>query len=643
LKWSGVIVAAMAWAGAARAAPLEAYGRLPSLEQIAISPGGDKLTYVTDVGGQRTIVVQTVDSKKPVLVAPIGAQKLRDLLWVDEQHVLITTSTTTRAMFLLGPKAEWYLASVVDLANHKVKPLLEDAAMNVIYGAPQPRVLNGRPTVFIKGISFAEGQNGFGDIQGHLALFAVDPITGLSRTAEVGSPDSRGWIIDDQGKVVSEIDYNEARQRWKLRVKQSGVWRDALAVDAPLDTPEVEGISADGASLLVDMLDKDQWQVRPLRIADGALGDPIKGDSYESAVRDPRTHRVIGGEVVTEKTDYVFFDGHDQAVWKAIQKAFPDEEVTLESWSDDRSRIVVHIVGPADGDVFGLVDLKSGATTLIGSQYKDLAAEDVAEVRDITYRASDGREIMAYLTLPKGREPKGLPLVVLPHGGPAARDEPGFDWWSQALASRGYAVLQPQFRGSSGPGADLLPAGYGEFGRKMQTDLSDGVRALAAKGTIDQKRVCIVGASYGGYAALAGATLDPGVYRCAVSVAGISDLRRFLAWVGGWDGNAKNSSAIRYWDRFMGARGRSDPALDEISPIKRLDKLAAPILLIHGRDDTVVPFEQSQIMADALAKAGKPVQFVPLQSEDHWLSRSETRLQMLQATVKFLEANNPPS
>jgi dipeptidyl aminopeptidase/acylaminoacyl peptidase len=303
--------------------------------------------------------------------------------------------------------------------------------------------------------------------------------------------------------------------------------------------------------------------------------------------------------------------------------------------------LVVQVVGATDGDVFALVDLKTGGSTLLGAEYKGVAPEELAPVRPISYRAADGRQIDAYLTLPKGRDAKALPLVVLPHGGPAARDEPGFDWWAQALASRGYAVLQPQFRGSGGLGVELLSAGYGEWGRKMQTDLSDGVRDLAAKGIADPKRVCIVGASYGGYAALAGATLDAGVYRCAVAVAGISDLHRFLAWERG-SGGSKHTSVMRYWDRYMGAKSPDDPALDEISPAKRLEKLSAPILLIHGRDDTVVPIEQSQIMLDALKKAGKPAEMVTLQSEDHWLSRSETRLQMLEATVKFLEANNPP-
>jgi dipeptidyl aminopeptidase/acylaminoacyl peptidase len=208
---------------------------------------------------------------------------------------------------------------------------------------------------------------------------------------------------------------------------------------------------------------------------------------------------------------------------------------------------------------------------------------------------------------------------------------------SQALAAQGYAVLQPNFRGST-LDAGFLEAGFGEWGRKMQTDLSDGVRYLARQGTVDPKRVCIVGASYGGYAALAGVTVESGVYRCAVAVAGISDLRRFRKWT------VANELSVsqRYWDRFIGISDKNDPAIAAISPIEHVSSVSAPILLIHGRDDTVVPYEQSDVMLSALKRAGKSVEMVTMKHEDHWLSRSETRLQMLQASVAFLKANNPP-
>jgi dipeptidyl aminopeptidase/acylaminoacyl peptidase len=248
--------------------------------------------------------------------------------------------------------------------------------------------------------------------------------------------------------------------------------------------------------------------------------------------------------------------------------------------------------------------------------------------------------IPAYLTLPRGIPAKNLPLIVLPHDGPAARDTYGFDWWAQAMASHGYAVLQPEFRGSDDLGWDFLSAGFGQWGRKMQTDLSDGVRALAAQGTIDPKRVCIVGRSYGGYAALAGATLDTGVYRCAASLAGISDLRGMLRHVN-LRYDTDDNPASRFWLRYLGAASDDDPVLDQLSPIRHVDKVTIPILLIHGEDDTVVPIEQSEAMNDALEAAKKDVTFVKLAHEDHWLSRAETREQMLDALMDFLAKNNP--
>jgi dipeptidyl aminopeptidase/acylaminoacyl peptidase len=223
----------------------------------------------------------------------------------------------------------------------------------------------------------------------------------------------------------------------------------------------------------------------------------------------------------------------------------------------------------------------------------------------------------------------------MPHGGPGQRDYPGFDWWAQAFASRGYAVLQPNFRGSSGYGATFQNAGHGEWGRKMQSDLSDGLTFLVQSGIADPQRACIVGASYGGYAALAGVTLQKGIYRCAVSVAGVSDLSKMVAT------DIRESILSATLIRMLKQEVGSGRDLREASPIRFAAGADAPILLVHGKDDTVVNYDQSADMAKALQKAGKPVEFVTLVGEDHWLSRSETRQSMLEAVVAFVEKRNP--
>jgi dipeptidyl aminopeptidase/acylaminoacyl peptidase len=220
-------------------------------------------------------------------------------------------------------------------------------------------------------------------------------------------------------------------------------------------------------------------------------------------------------------------------------------------------------------------------------------------------------------------------------------DQVGFDWWAQAFATRGYAVFQPNFRGSSGHGTEFRNAGFGQWGRRMQTDISDGVAALAQQGIIDPKRACIVGASYGGYAALAGVTLKHGLYRCAAAYAGVTDPDEMLQFAyRKWGEQAR--SDLRYWRSYLlGADATTSSVPDDISPLARAAEADAPILLIHGMDDTVVPIDQSKHMEAALSRAGKSVELLTLKGEDHWLSRSSSRLQMLKAMVGFVEKYNP--
>ncbi len=229
--------------------------------------------------------------------------------------------------------------------------------------------------------------------------------------------------------------------------------------------------------------------------------------------------------------------------------------------------------------------------------------------------------------------------MVLPHGGPQGHDSVGFDWLAQAFANQGYAVFQPNFRGSDGYGLAFRDAGFGEWGRKMQTDISDGVAALVRQGVIDPKRACIVGASYGGYAALAGVTLQQGLYRCAVSYGGLSDLHYFMDTAA--PSGRQDTATARYLRKFLGVTSNEDGVLRTLSPARLAKQADAPILLLHGADDSVVPIGQSREMDQALRAAGKPVEFVTLKSEDHWLSRDATRKAFLTAAVAFVEKYNP--
>jgi dipeptidyl aminopeptidase/acylaminoacyl peptidase len=397
----------------------------------------------------------------------------------------------------------------------------------------------------------------------------------------------------------------------------------------------VAGVDAQPA---VHLEQDHQDQARELSPDGATWSDPLPDWATEELIYDDASHKLIGGyKLIEDDGVYTFVDAALQARWDAIKRAYPGAIVTLQSMSEDLTRFVVKVESPVDPPAFALVDVKTRHATWVAKEYEGLKAADMNPVKPVAFKAKDGLDLTGYLTPPVGRDAKAPPLVVFPHGGPHSRDEPGFGWWAQAMASRGYAVLQVNFRGSSGLGWDFQAKGFGEFGRKMQTDLSDGVRYLAAQGVIDPKRVCIVGASYGGYAALTGATLDTGVYRCAASIAGISDPRKMLTWENSRDPDGASDNT-RFWTRYMGDAS----TLDQIAPITHIDRVTIPILLVHGKDDTVVAYQQSQMMADALTKAGKPYEFVTLKAEDHWLSRGATRLEMLQAVVAFLEKHNPP-
>lgn len=639
------------------APPLEAYGRLPTLSHIEIAPDGQSIAYSKTTPTKQVVVMQSLTLGQPPVVMDFTGRKLRAVQWADSGHVIITTSSTTVPRGLDGERHEYSTAQSFDLKTHIATPLLEHVkgmtasygAMNVLAGNPTPRIIDSRSVVFLRGVYFPDGSKKAGsttwdmqDNRSQLGLFRFDLDSGETKLVSLeGRKDVEDWVLDASGKIVAEVDSTAFTQHWKLVLYKDGKPdKTVMDVPAPIESPRVVGLSEDEASIIVELPPSVEGRAyRQVALKDGNVL-PWRPDLAHAGVlvSDDRTGHVLGSAQSDSRSGYQFFDADMDTLWKSIKAAFASAtEVDLTSYSTDKSKAIVSVFGPSYGNGYFLLDRTAKKAYPIAAAYDGI--NEIYEEKWISYKAADGREIPAYLSMPK-REAKNLPLIVLPHGGPHARDYPGFDFLSQSLASRGYAVLQPQFRGSEGFGREWLEAGFHEYGKKMQTDLSDGVRALASQGLIDPKRVCIFGASYGGYAALAGATLDVGVYRCAVSLAGPADMREMLK---GWPKPTMGAESARFWDRFVGIEGGDLSKADAVSPAKYADRVTIPILLVHGKDDTVVPYHQSEIMASALKSAGKSYEFVTLEGEDHWLSSGKTRLEMLQAVVKFLESNNPPN
>ena len=619
--------------------PLSAYGDLPSLELVALSPSGRRLAFITVVDETRTLAIIDVTARRPLHVIEVGEVKIRDLTWVGETRVLITSSITQAVRSIGIPRSELHLGQLFDMEEQRIFQILERSRelLPVLMGPTEVLGSVEDPVILVRAYTTVRPAN--------LDLYRIDLRSGRARRIEDMTLEVGDYVLNGAAEVVAEERYDASERRWSLHLRQEGRMRENWQVIAPLDPPSLIGLGRSGASVVVHADRPDLGSDGPgffdVNLETGQWRRMRFEFRPSGMIFHPTSHRLVGAmRVEAEGTRYVFFE-EEPAALQAGAESILGGAPYLTGWSHDLRKGVFFTSGTGDSGAYHLIDLDAGTASVIGRAYGAIDAAQVAEVRAITYAAADGLEIEGYLTLPPGREAKDLPLVVLPHGGPAARDVMRFDWWAQAIASRGYAVLQPNFRGSSGYGEAFQEAGYGEWGRKMQSDLSDGVRHLAGQGVIDPERVCIVGGSYGGYAALAGPTLDLGIYRCAVSVNGVSDLRLMVRREAE-DGNRRDNMSVRYWNRFMGAERLGDRSLDERSPAHLAERADAPILLLHGRDDTVVPIEQSRNMAAALRRADKPVEFIELPGEDHWLSRAETRQRMLAESMRFLMEHNPP-
>ncbi len=623
---------------AAQPLPLEAFAALPAMQAPSISPDGQRLAFVAQAEDKGFVFVSNLADMKVTSAVDVSVLKPRDLIWANEDTLLLLASETVN----FGAQArqvESFAPYGIDLSGElRARQLLlaeqNMRAASQTFGGM--RALQGAQLV---GFDRAKGLALFPRFeQERRVLFAVDPKNDRRYQVDNAPLETRGWIVDEKGEPRFRVQYSAQRDFFQILRRGERNWEVLVQEGTAIPEMAVHGLNAAG-ELVVGARPKEvgRFGLYVLSAETGKIGRPVlTHDKFDVAgVRtDPYSNRVVGGQIAGEPP--VWFEDDLRKHQKDLDEAFPGESPRMVSWSEDRSRVIVHTQAADRAPAFYLYDEKAAKVSQIASTSLALDRGKLAPRREYSYAARDGVEIPGYLTRPLGAEGP-TPLVVLPHGGPAALEVGGYDWLAHFLASRGYAVLQPNFRGSAGLGMEWEQAGHGEWGiGVMQHDVTDGVAALVAAGIADPQRVCIVGASYGGYAALAGAAFTPELYRCAAAIAGVADLSAMLSFERNRTGFA--SPTVTYWRQAMGVdqSGSADERLAAASPAEHVGNVRAPVLLIHGRDDTVVPIAQSRLMQTALEGAGKSVQLVELEGEDHWLSRAPTRLAMLQALDAFL-------
>jgi dipeptidyl aminopeptidase/acylaminoacyl peptidase len=315
---------------------------------------------------------------------------------------------------------------------------------------------------------------------------------------------------------------------------------------------------------------------------------------------------------------------------RALRAAFKDANVHITSQTRDMSLAVVVVSAPAIPPTFYLVDVGNVKLLQKLSAYPDLKPEDLSPTDPVEIVVRDGMKIRGYLTTPRGSKGKGLPLIMMVHGGPhGIQDRYDYEPEVQLFASRGYAVLRVNFRGSGGRGRDFETAGYGRWGREMQDDITDSVKWAIASGIADRERICIYGGSYGAYSALTGAFREPALFKCAIGVAGVYDLPLLF-----------DKGDIRLLERGVrylhAAVGTDMEELRRRSPVNNADKIKVPVMLIHGKDDERAPFEHARRMREALIKAGNPPEWLTEAAEGHGFGGEANRVEMYERVLAFL-------
>ncbi|MCE9523373.1 MAG: alpha/beta fold hydrolase [Alphaproteobacteria bacterium] len=626
--------------------PLDVFSAETAMGPPRISPDGRHLAVATRNGKTRTLVVQDLEAAPGSPLFGIDIPDNLEVDWVDwanDDRILLGLSK---------PSTERWQGRSYDTSLSRVIAVDRDGKNLTTLFAKAKKFRDNNDLTGIVHQLPAEPKfvlMATNDNDSRYNIYRVNVDDGKAEVVQRGTVHTVRWMADLDGVPRVRWDYRPRRDRVEIYVRKgdSDDW-DMVAQYGQRDLPEFDLVGFTGdknVAIAVSRRSTDRFGLYEYNLSTRAVGKAIYqhptvdvGDPVGGPVYDPQTAKLVGVFYVEDIFQIKYTDPDLARLQAKFDAMFPDAAVIRAgSWSQDRARFVVTTIGPKDPGSYYFYDAKKDHAKLIGRRRPNISSSDLGEMLIIKYNSRDGTKLPGYLTLPPGKSGKNLPLIVMPHGGPEVRDYVTYDNWAQFLANRGYAVFQPNFRGSGGYGKAFAEAGHRQWGRRMQDDVSDGVKALIADGTADAGRVCIVGGSYGGYAALAGGAYTPDLYKCVVAIAGVSDIPAMLQEEETRFGD--ESAIYEFWKKRLG-----DPKVDlaqmqSVSPALQPQNFKVPVLLIHGDDDDIVPIDQSKRMEKALRAAGKNVQFVTIEDEGHHFSKPASELKLLKELEKFLTAN----
>ncbi|WP_232332956.1 alpha/beta hydrolase family protein [Novosphingobium aquimarinum] len=653
-----IILFGAAWltsAAPAAAAPsdpslAERFGALESVMQMSLSPSGRKAAYIgPSKDGTLLFVVDLVAGGAPKAISGLASKdgRLYRCSWLSDERLLctVTFARTQVRPYLTYSRTFALNADGSDLVQLSARSSMRSLGIAQGGGTVIDRDIDGDQNAVLMTRVFVP-ESTIGTLTAKtdegLGVELVDTVNGRRRTVEKARKDASTYISDGRGNVrvmgYSQVDSFGALMgtaKYFYRRQGSSKW-EPLA-QSGYDGTRSSGFdpyAVDAAKNVVYGFEPDNGYQSLYAIAlDGTLKKTkIIGRNdvdIDELLTIGRNERVVGVSYATDRRMIEFFDPELESLGKALQKALPgNPAIAFLDASADEGRLLLSTqtdVDPGMTYVYDKATHKLEAVLPLRSELKGLK---LAPMQSVTYRAADGTTVPAYLTLPVGSSGKGLPAIVMPHGGPSARDEWGFDWLVQFYAARGYAVLQPQYRGSAGFGTDWFEKNGFQSWRTAIGDVNDAGRWLVSQGIAAPDKLAIVGWSYGGYAALQSAVLDPDLFKAIVAIAPVTDLAML------------KDEAFEYTTKsLVETMIGSGPQVREGSPAQNVERIKAPVLMFHGKYDQNVSVEESRLMDRELRQAGKPVTYVEFPELDHYLLDAAARTRVLSESDAFLRAS----
>jgi len=584
---------------------IESFSVLPALQQVTVSPDGKHVVIkrATSKDGDYILEVRKTNNLKadPVLFGSERMQ-IQGAYWLNNDLMAVNFSQNIQdgtrnynaskvGIVRVDGKGKWKIPfPKEESARFSLVSLLRDDPKNILisYDINNDRlpdivkynIYNGRTRTIFRANTL-------------LSAGLIPDNKGEIRAAN--AYDTKNNSLDQYVRTSPDAD-------WELIFKNRADNRERFDfLSFSVENPQEIYISAnrgqDTTGIYIYNIETKVYSERLFGL------ENVDVDGVVTSRKQVDSGRLLGYSYTGKEPKVYWLDEYEENLRKAVEAAFPDKFVRLSSRSDDDSQIVVNTSADNDPGTFYLLSNMKDVQ-LIGERFPLINRDLLGDVKYIKYPARDGLKIPAYVTIPKVGE-KPYPTVVMPHGGPWVRDTTIYDEWSQLLASHGYMVVQPNYRGSTGYGLNHWKKGDNNWGQTMQDDKDDGVKYLVDKGLADPDKVAIFGWSYGGYAAFAASVRKDGPFACAIAGAGVADLSRISATL--FNGG-------RYGRVFQGT------TVSGLSPIEHADKLAMPLFIIHGDIDRRVPVEQSRLMVEKLESLGKPHKYLELEGADHFYS-----------------------